>query len=79
MLKMRYWTRKSASIQPRTSPGKSAVSWLGTARNGLVLVQVPAGWRILGRLLYTQMPLVRKPGESEDGFAEFAAQTWPFG
>ena len=26
--KMRLWLQKSASIQPRTSPGKSDVSWL---------------------------------------------------
>lgn len=31
--------------------------------------QVPAGWRILGRLLYTQMPLVVKPG-GNSGFGE---------
>lgn len=31
---------------------------------------VPPGWRILGRLLFTQMPFVEKPGRSQ-GFAEF--------
>ena len=33
---MRIWTRKSASIQPRTSLGKSAVAWphVGATRDG---------------------------------------------
>lgn len=30
---------------------------------------VPDGWRVLGRLLYTQMPLIQRPG-SDSGFAE---------
>lgn len=30
---------------------------------------LPAGWRILGRLIYTQMPFVVKPNETK-GFAE---------
>lgn len=30
---------------------------------------IPAGWRVLGRLLYTQLPFVKKPGSSS-GFAE---------
>jgi hypothetical protein len=35
---------------------------------------VPPGWRILGRMLYTQMPFVKKPGagSGEGGFAEMS-------
>jgi hypothetical protein len=33
---------------------------------------VPEGWRVLGRLLYTQMPMIRKPGASDEGFAELS-------
>lgn len=33
--------------------------------------ELPAGWRILGRLLYTQLPYVKKPGEG-GGFAELS-------
>jgi len=33
--------------------------------------EIPAGWRILGRLLYTQLPFVEKPG-SGGGFAELS-------
>lgn len=25
---------------------------------------VPAGWRIVGRLLYAQMPMIKRPGQS---------------
>jgi len=34
------------------------------------LESLPAGWRILGRLLYVQTPLVRRPGHVSGGFAE---------
>jgi len=30
---------------------------------------VPVGWRVLGKMLFTQMPFVKRPG-SESGFAE---------
>jgi hypothetical protein len=44
--------------------------------NGAVHIRwleaVPAGWRILGALLYTQMPLIRAAGHTEDGFAELS-------
>uniref|UniRef100_A0A7S2D8L0 Rubisco accumulation factor 1 C-terminal domain-containing protein n=1 Tax=Haptolina brevifila TaxID=156173 RepID=A0A7S2D8L0_9EUKA len=40
--------------------GAVQIRWLAT---------VPAGWRILGRLLYAQMPYIHRPG-SAGGFAE---------
>jgi len=35
------------------------------------LEALPAGWRVLGRLVYTQLPYVEKPG-SKSGFAEMS-------
>jgi hypothetical protein len=32
---------------------------------------LPANWRVVGRLVYAQMPYVKKPG-SGGGFAEFS-------
>lgn len=44
--------------------------------NGTVQIrwldEVPAGWRILGKLLYTQMPLVNAGPDVSDGFAELS-------
>ena len=43
--------------------------------NGAVHIRwvsaIPAGWRVLGRMLYAQMPLVKRPGEG-GGFAEMS-------
>ena len=58
---MRIWTRKSASIQPRTSLGKSAVSWPQELRRGCEVRRIraddlPWGDRsvLIGRLFVAQ-------------------------
>ena len=43
--------------------------------NGVVHIRwieaLPAGWRVVGRLIYAQMPHVKKPGAA-GGFAAFS-------
>ena len=33
---------------------------------------LPAGWRVVGRMLYAQMPHVKRAGEGGGGFAEYS-------
>eukprot|EP00965_Chrysotila_dentata_P193182 6175600-Pleurochrysis_carterae.AAC.1 len=49
-------------LQPLPKCGES--TWSCSAAGAL-----PAGWRVLGRMLYAQLPHVKRPGNS-GGFAE---------
>ena len=69
--KMRPWLQKSASIQPRTSPGKSDVSWLcswlsksTSARASGTVVSMSSGGPVAKRTALSrafERPKLRRP------------------